>query len=402
MLSLGLNRTQYAEYRRTITRSHTMKVTCHLLTPEHRLLRTIRHSLSAGQVDVTTPRLDGDSVEISRTASLRFFDPAQSLSLDDSTPVDNAFYLNRMVRVIYSVRCSFGWVDVPVFTGPIVSVDRDGDEVAVECQGKEVWALGSAVRTAVLKGDRDDVTKRILFRAGESSRYMRIPRGGGKAQATIGPQTKLWLKAWKAQAAAGRVLFYDGRGIATAKRKPTKTALVLRGGEGGLLWSKPRISYRVDSSIINYCKVVGRKPSKGKKTRPSAEVVAPRGHTLSPWRLGRNGEPLYLTGDGRAFIENPDLKTNAACRRLAERTIQDSLLQHVEVTCETFPIPDLEPWDILQVATRGVSVRFRVDEFTLPLVQRGDGESMSIGARKPTKRFTYASERRRRKPRRRR
>lgn len=399
MLSLGLTRAQYREYRRTLTQSHTIMVTCQILSPEHRLLRTIRQSLVAGQVDVTTPRLEGDTAEISRTASLRFFDPNHELSLDDNTPVNNAFYLNRMVRVVYSVRCSFGWVDVPVFTGPVVDVDRDGEEVSVECQGKEVWSLGSAVRTGVLKGDRDDVTKRLLFRAGESSRYMQIPRGGGKAQATIGRQTKLWLKAWKAQAAAGRVLFYDGRGIAKAKAKPTKTALTLRGGDGGLLLEAPRVNYSIDSSVINYCRVVGRKPSKGKKTRPAAFAVAPSWHPLSPYRLGRNGEPLFLTGDGRGFIENTDIKTVAACQRVARRTIEDSLLQHVEVTCETFPIPDLEPWDILQLATREASVRFRVTAFTLPLVQEGEFESMSIGATKQTYRFAFSS--RRAKPRRR-
>lgn len=399
MLSLGLSRAQYREYRETLTQSHMIMVTCLVLSPEHRVLRTIKQSLVAGQVDVTTPQLDGDSVEISRTASLRFFDPNQQLSLDDSTPVDNAFYLNRMIRVIYSVRCSFGWVDVPVFTGPVVKVDRDGEEVTVECQGKEIWALGSAVRTGVLKGNRDDVTKRILFRAGESSRYMQIPGGGGKATATIGRQTKLWLKAWKAQAAAGRVLFYDGRGVAKARAKPSKTALTLRGGNGGLLLEAPQVSYSVDSSLINYCRVVGRKPSKGKKTRPAAMAVAPSWHPLSPYRLGRNGEPLYLTGDGRGFIENTDIKTVASCQRVARRTIEDSLLQHVEVTCETFPIPDLEPWDILQLATSEVSVRFRVTAFTLPLVQEGDGESMSIGATKSTYRFAFTT--RRAKPRKR-
>jgi hypothetical protein len=393
MLALGLSAARYREYRATLCRSHEMKVTCQILTPEHRVVRTITESLEDGQVDVTTPRRDGDQVEVSRTASLVFFDPFGRLALDDTTPVDNAFYLNRMIRIIYSVRCSFGWVDVPVFTGPIVDVERDAEYVAVECQGKEVWALGSAVRTGVIKGTRHDVTRRLLARAGETSRYMDIPEGGSKTSATIARDSKYWIKAWKLQAAAGRVLFYDGRGIAKARRKPTKAALTLRLGDGQLLLSQPRISYSVDDSIINYCRVTGRKPAKGKK-RPVAVVVAPANHPLSPRALGRNGEPLYLTGDGAGFVNSPDTKTDAGCYRIGKRTVEDSLMQHLEADIETYPIPDLEPWEVLQVNTSDVSVRIRVNQFTLPLVQRGDGEPMSIGARKNLRRVHFKSKRR--------
>lgn len=398
MLSLGLSRSRYAEYRATLASSHEVKVTCIVMTPEHQVVRHIFQTLVAGQVDVTTPVRDGDSVEISRTATLRFLDPNNRIGLDDTSPDDNSFYLNRMIRVVYSVRCSFGWVDVPVFTGPIVSVDRDGEEVEVECQGKEIWALGSAIRTGVLKGTRDEVTKNLLGRAGEARRYMQIP-AGGKTSATIGRETQLWLKAWKLQSAAGRVLFYDGRGVVKAIKKPTRTALRLRGGDGGYLTAPPQVSYSVSDNLINYARVTGRKPSKGKKTRPVGVMVAPSSHPLSPARLGRNGQPLYLTDNGRSIVNNDDIKTNAGCRQVARRMIEDSLAQHVEATIETFPIPDLEPWDIVHVVSDVVSVRIRVNAFTIPLVQTGDGESMSIGALKNTKQFRYAK--RRAKPRRR-
>jgi hypothetical protein len=392
MLALGLSSARYKEFRATLCRSHEMKVTCLILTPEHQVVRTITESLEDGQVDVTTPKRDGDSVEISRTASLVFFDPFGRLALDDTTPTDNAFYLNRMIRVIYSVRCSFGWVDVPVFTGPIVDLERDAEYVSVECQGKEVWALGSSVRTGVLKGTRFQVTRSLLERAGETRRRIDIPSGGSKTSVTLARDSKLWIKAWKLQAAADRVLFYDGRGVAKARRKPSKPALTLRLGDGQLLLSQPRISYEVDDSIINYARVTGRKPSKGKK-RPVAVVTAPASHPLSPKKLGRNGQPLHLTGDGQSLVNNPDIKTDAGCYQVGKRMIEDSLMQHVVADIETFPIPDLEPWDVLQVNTSDVSVRIRANQFTLPLVQRGDGEAMSIGALKNTRRVRLRSKR---------
>lgn len=391
MLSLGLSTSQYAEYLRTLATGYELKVTVHLLTPEHELVRTVSHTLMDGQIDVVAPKYNGGDVEVSRTAMLTFLDPERSMALDSGSPSEGAYYMDRMLRVIYSVRCSFGWVDVPVFTGPIVKVDRDGDMIDVECQGKEYYALRSAWKTGTVKGRKGDVMMALLRRTGEISRYTDFPNTKTTVSkpVSIGRESKIWAHVWKINESMNRVLLYDGRGVAVSRKRPAKVSAKITSGTGGMLLSDPQISYSMDG-LVNAVRVTGKKAAKGKVT-PSSTALPPSSHPLSPVRLGRRGDGLY----NAEFIDNQDLKTTAACRALAVSTLAAGLAQHVEASFDTLPIPHLEPWDIVQAPTDRASTRITVYEFSLPLVQRGgDGTPMTIGSRrnlrKPRRRIRKA------------
>jgi len=392
VLNLGLTRSQYEIYRATLASGYQLKTSVQILTPEHKVIRHLGTGstgalLIDGQIDVTAPSLSNGEVEVSRVAHLTFLDPAHVLQLDSNTPTSGAFYMNRMVRVVCSVLCSFGWVDVPVFTGPIIKLDRDEAEVKIEAHGKEHYALGSAWTPDSFGGRRSDAMRAMMRKTGETDRYMSFPRRSGLLAKPVsaGRETHMWAKVWQTNAAMNRKLFYDGRGVAISRPTPMKTALHLRTGEGQMIVSPPKLSAST-VGLKNAVYVVGAKPKKS-KVPVDATWYPDNSNPLHPNALGRNGKPWF---DGQ-FVNNPDLKTTAACRELAKTTGLNLAFQTVETPMETLPIYDLEPWDILGVSTPDYSSRIRAAAFSLPVVQRGaDGTPMTIGSlqnlRKPVRR----------------
>ena len=368
MLALGLTSANYKIYLATLAAPHDIKITVQILDNQHAVKSTVTAILLDGQVDGTSPKKDG----VSRTCTLQFLDPKRSMTFDSDSPTDGAMYLDRMIRVIYSVRCSFGWVDVPVFTGPVAKCDRDGDIVNVEAQGKESFGLGAAFNTATYKGYKTDAIKGLLGRSGESSKYWAIPVSKSRltTAVTVGRESKLWEKAYNVGTSMNWILVYNGRGIADAGQVPTKAALSIRSGNGGLLMSDPQISFSTDD-LINIVQVIGGKP-KGSKTVVSWVQHAPNSHPLNPWKIGRNGKPRYLL----LVEENPDLRSKAAVGVRAKTLLAQKLMQQIELTYTCLPIPHAEPFDIATVKTDHFNMSHRVYSFSLPL--RHDA-NMTIG-----------------------
>ena len=385
MIELGLTSTQRREYEATLIRSHQMRVTVQVLDNSHGVISTVNHTLMDGQVDVTTPSRSGDDVEVGRTLMLTLLDPGQSLALDSSSPADGALYLDRMIRVIYSVRCSFGWVDVPVFTGPVVKVDRDGWMVNVEAHGKERFALDDAwTLDGPYTGYKTSVIRALLSDAGEILARMNIPSSSSKVKdpISVGRQDKRWVAAWKVSASLDRVLFYDGRGIVQCRS--LSNAVMATFGAKHIL-ADPQISYS-STDTHNAVRVTGGKASKS-KTPVFSVATAPSWHPLSASKLAVNGKPRYLP----LFEENDNYKTTTACRARANRLLDLSLDQATDTTVEVVPRPDLEPWDLVAIERPLFRVTTRPKAFTLPLVQRaGTGTPMTIGFTKDVRRPTRA------------
>jgi hypothetical protein len=111
---------------------------------------------------------------------------------------------------------------------------------------------------------------------------------------------------------------------------------------------------------------------KGSKTAVSVYVAADKTHPLSPQRLGRNGVPRYLL----EVIEDDTIRSKVEAEEKAGETLNDRLLQTVEVSFDAMPIPHLEPGDMVRIQTDEYSTSFRLREFSIPLVA---GDSMSIG-----------------------
>ena len=343
---------------------YEMKVTTQILTNQHKVVSTVSHVLLDGQVDAQSVRVSGGDIEVSRSCLLQFLDPQHSLAFDSDSPTDGALYLDRMVRVVVSVRCSFGWVDIPVFTGPVDAVDRDGDIVNVKALGKEVFGLRSAWESHNYKyGYKVKVLRSLLTRMGEVSKYIELPASRSRIPKTIAVsrETKLWVKAFALANSLDRHLFYDGRGVARAVRQGTKPVATF---DGSMLLSEPQVSFST-ANLINAWIIKGGDPA-GPKKIVSALVVAPRSSQLSPWKIGRDpvtGRGGFVTGRE----DNPNLRTFAKAIKRGKFLLDQSLLMGTEATWDSLPIWHLEPWDVVNLSTSSFSATVRVRKFSLPL-----------------------------------
>ena len=70
------------------------------------------------------------------------------------------------------------------------------------------------------------------------------------------------------------------------------------------------------------------------------------------------------------------MTTDAEAKDLATDTLASGLLESVDVTFDSLPIPHLEEGDAVRVATDKFNGNFRLSQFALPLNAAGD---MSIG-----------------------
>jgi len=377
MQSLGLSAANYKIYLATLASSYEFKVTVQILTNEHQVVSTISNRLLDGQVDAEGVLMQDGRVDVSRTCSLELLDVGRTLGFDSDSPADGALYLDRMVRVIYSVRCPFGWVDVHVFTGPVIKVDRDDDVVSVEAHGKEEFGLGQAWNSYTYKGTKFEALRGLLRRMGEADKYMDLPSTKEKLvkPVAIGRETQLWPTAFGLASSMNRILFYDGMGVVrTPLKSDARSRLTFRGGNGGLLCSEPQISYSTDD-MRNCALVRGGKP-KGSKKAVSATVVAPASHALNPFKIGRRGWGRYYA----EVEENTDIRTQAKATARANALLKAALAQQTEATWQCLPVPHLDPWDIVTVATGRSTVTVRTRRFSLPLMA---DELMTVGYTKP-------------------
>lgn len=375
MLPLRLTAEQYKVYRRTLTESCEIKVTVQILTNDHGLVMTLPdHALLDGQVDGEAVTRDGSNIGVSRRASLELLDAGYSLGLDSNSPSDGALYVDRMIRIIYSVHCPapLGWVDCHVFTGPVTAVRRDRDVISVECQGKEYFGLGQAYRTVTYKSTKIDALKRLLTRSGATSKYWVLPNSKAKLSApmAVTRESVPWALAFKIGESFGKWLYYDGFGVARMRSMTTKPVLTLREGDGGLLVDPPQIEYSTDE-LKNVALVRGGKP-KGSKKQVSATAIAGSTHPLSPYRIGTSAYPKFLL----QIEENEYIRTTKAAQTRANNLLKQHLAETVSATANTLPIPDLEPWDYVTITTANASVTVKVGKFSLPLKV---GADMSIG-----------------------
>ena len=382
MLDLGLHRADRRAFHRALTDHHGIRVRVTVLNLEHEPLGDLTNDVLDGQVNI-----DADA-EVTRSLTVTFLDRRRTLDFDSDSPANGALYANRMLRVAYEVRVdAFGdWVNVPIFTGPVIKLDRTDDEVTVECQGKELLALAQAWRPMTIKKGtpKVDAIRRLLReRAGESR--FDLPDMAEKLpkRVTIGRESQPWLVARKIAESMDRQLFYDGRGVCRMRRYPGNAGYTFNDGDGGDVLTAPQVAFSMDE-VANAVWVKGGKPKHGKPknwadlTDQEKEDLrkewdkergvryfhtAPRSHPLSPWRLGRNGEPRYLLH----VIDNDAIRSEKQARTIGRRVLHHKLRQLVEVTFDSLPVPHLEPEDRVRVHTDQLGMTLRVGQVSIPL-----------------------------------
>lgn len=377
MQTLGLNAAEFAAYVATLRFSHRRRVRVDVTDLEGNVLSRL------GDNDGPVRLLDGQVVadrtaEVTRAASLTFFDPSHDLKFDTASPHDGVLFLDRMVRITYGVFVeSLGrWVNCVVFHGPVTQLSRDVDQVSIEAQGKEALANGDFGSTMSFNKmvRKTDVIKRIMRERAGENRFsipdlpatipapVNVPRNyryAAASQALSGSTP--WAAAKKLADSLDRQLFYDGRGVLVLREYPGNTAWTFRHGEGGDVVTPVKVSYT--ASIKNTVIVTGRKPKNAKKAAPRVRVSAPNSTGLSPTRLGRNGVPRHLIEE----VQSDSVTSTAQARKLAERLLDDRLRAGIEVSFDALPIPFLDLGDICRVNTGDASFSFRLNQFTLPL-----------------------------------
>lgn len=374
MLQLGLSATGRANLRRTLRDTHRRKIEVRILNLEGDVLETPTRAASVldGQVTV-----DGEG-EVTRSLSLTLLDPTYSLNLDTASADDGALYLDRMVQVIYSVFVEGeSWIDVPVFTGPITGLSRDGATVAIEAQGKEALARQPIHRPLTIpRGTRRTDAIRTLMRERAGEDLFSIPKLAARLPQPLSfdRERVAWIEALRLARSLSRQLFYDGRGRLVLRKVPRRAVWTFRAGNGGDVLSRPRVSYD-SSELVNVVRVVGGEPRCKNGGRATAIARPPATHPLSPERLGRNGVPRYLP----LYIEDDQLDRTSEAQELADDTLRESLEQRIDVSFDALPIPHLEPGDLVEVETDSGTVSFRLKRFTIPLTSG----AMSVGYTRP-------------------
>lgn len=333
-----------------------------------------------------TPRvLDGavqcdSTAEVSRSATLTFLDPERQLAFDSNSPADGALYADRMLRVWYDVRRPGGqWIGTPVITGPLVKFVRNGATVDVEVHSKERLAMGAAWRTKTYKKNtpKRDVIEDVMRKEGERDFALDNITAKMPADKSLVPETVPWAFVRDVARSSGLDLYYDGMGRLRLRRSPESSVWTFKSGDGGTVMTQPKVTFDI-GSLKNAVRVVGKKPA-GAKTKVRATAVAPSGHPLSPFRLGRNGEGRYLA----EFIDDASIGSTAEAKRVAQQRLAALLLMLVTVEFDSLVVPHLDLGDVATLRTDDFTLTFRLTRFTIPLTASG---TMAVGYNKQVRR----------------
>lgn len=369
MLPLGLSAARKREFERALRDDHTVVPTVQVLTLDHKPVADVSHMLLDGQVDV---RSDSDTT---RALSLQLIDERGHIGFGDNDPSDGALFMDNMIRAILSFDWpgnTGDWVDVPVFTGPIVAMKRDAKTLAIDCLGKEHFALRRAWDESVTFTVNyvTDLIKFCLRRAGETRMDIPDLKIITTETTTLWPMSQPWKHAQKLARSIGRQLFYDGRGVCRMRKLPDKALWTFADGEDGMLTSRPTIEFDVDN-VRNTVWVVGRKP-KGAKKKVEGWATLPGSNPFSARNLGRG--PNNRGGHLVEKVENEHLKTNRNCHEHAVTVLNRINEQNVTVSYSSLLVPHLEEGDKVELDSEDAQWTHRARNFSIPL----SGGQMSV------------------------
>jgi hypothetical protein len=369
VIPLGLSAAQMRAFAADLADHHQIRVRAQVQTLAGAYSADLTDRLLDGQVNVDL------QAPITRSLTMTLLDEDRALPFDADSPSDSALFVDRMIRVWYGVygpalaAIGSGWVDVPVFTGPISKPDRSGDTVTVEAQGKESLAMGACWQPmTLLKGTpkTSAIHSLMVARAGETR--FSLPPPGTRLPATIslGREDIVWTAATSISRSQNAQLFYDGPGTCRLRTWP---AVSIYSFTGPLVLSPLKITYGTPSCNIVWVK--GGVP-KGARMPISYVAVAPANHPLSPQRLGRAGVPRYLL----QTIKDDSIRSVAEAKPRGDQALAVGLAQSVDATFDAMPVPHLDPGDRVYAATDEGAVTFTLSKFSLPLTA---GQPMSVG-----------------------
>lgn len=362
MLPLGLSSTQQAQLFDLLRKPHSITQTVRLMDTSHNYISDLSRHFIDGNVSV-----DGTASTSDRGLDITLLDPLRAIHLDADSPSPSAVFVTNMISVVTTVTAPSGspWFNIPVFTGPIDDIQRNGVMLNIKCLGKEVLSsddmwVGRTWHKNTLK---TSIITQLLQAAGETKFSFAPSNARTTSVTSVKKDQKPWIVAKQIAASMGMQLFYDARGVCRMRPWPSAHSLTC---DDAILKSQPQVGYDLKSAS-NAVEVIGGVP-KGSKKRIQYRLVAPDSHPLSPSRVGRNGVPRYLNP---IRIDDTNIRSLAAAKNLAESLLSAALLESIDTTFDILPWPLLEPMDVVYLNYNKYAVATRVNKFTIPLKNNG-------------------------------
>lgn len=380
MIDLGLTAAERRAFRDALLHSYSARTRFTVLDRDEQPIgEAFEGRVLTGQVDFDASARPDRSLQLTFADDDRRFRFVPSGAHDATLFADNFLRVERRIRV----RSLERWIDVPLFTGPIISCSRDGREVRVQAVGKEALGLEPALAwtsrpSAFGKGTRVvDAIREIMRATGE--RRFDLPNLTARLgeRVSLSKSSQPWRVCRRLAAQANRQLYYDGEGRLRMRPWPTTTAWTFKKSEdeGGNVTTRPRSEFLI-SEVRNVIEVLGPEPE-GKEPRLRVVVMPPRGHPLSPWSLARNGQPRFLVETVELGAKKPE-----TLRKAGERLLRDRLEAAVHVEFDAWPAYHLEPGDRAALVVDDERTVFRLRQYSMPL----GGEAMTVGYHKRSKR----------------
>lgn len=386
MMNPGLTSAQFEHLKRILVSNHNVKIIVSMTDLNHKSLFNASEMLFDGQVNISSNN------DITRSATLSFWDPRHQLGLDGKSLAEGSNFYTRMFKVTYCVW-EYGMTrsyDIPLFHGPVNGTSRDGGMLEVTCMGKELLAQSDVWTTARYRGGekKTEVFRKLMTYRGGETRFDIQPSNSkiGSKGVTYVREQIVWDEAKKMARSLGYHAFYDGRGVCRARVRPSAVSWNFRDGPGGSIVNEPKVK-NSDEAVKNVIWVEGATPS-GKKKAPSAISVLPSTSAVNHRTLGRIVNGNLLVPRILLQKETVDTITNSTAAKVNADQRRDSYAQQQSnFTVDTLSIPMLEEQDLVGLTLSGkYSERYRVTDMSIPfsgpVASLGSSKNLSLKRRK--------------------
>ena len=370
-----LNAAQVKTLIQALSDPHSIRVDLAILTLDEDELSRLTPQILSGQVNV-----DADA-DVTRSMSVTLLDRNHALHLDSDSPADGALYADRMIQAIYSVLVPgiSERVDIEIFTGPIVDLERDGDQINITAHGKEELGMGWIWQPiTIAQGARKTDAIRTVMSARTGETNFDIPDIASRLpQAlSLGRAAAAFPRMKKLGQSMDRQLYYNGAGALRLRIVPRRPVFTFKADHPTQSNITSRISVNHDfAEVKNAIWFKGGVP-KGQKKPIEVFLAAPPEHPLSPLRLGRTDEDGRKVG--RYLVEehnNDAVRSLTEAKKRTESLLDDLLVEVLGVNFTSVPIAFLDPLDVVRVTSRDFSANVRLRQFALPLA----GGHMTVG-----------------------
>lgn len=353
-------------------RQRTIRCGLRIHDLDGRVLWNLADELISGEVVQADPSQTGPA----RALSVQVYDWRRKFGADmDPTFTSAASPAGYLASASYGIATASGWVDVPVFYGPLVGTTRDGATLTIEAHSLErLMATPSYRRVTVPKGTtKVAAIRKILgdccgqraYRLAASTARLKDPVvAGGRGGATP------WLAAARIAWSLGAVLFTDAQGYVVMRRLGqtpwtfTESSIV----------TPPRVA--VDG--FDFANVVSVRGATKGKTTITATKHLPGSHSLSSTQLSRGGVSRGIP----IWIEDDSITTQADADELAQETLDAHTKAPATVEAAVMVQPMLERYDMVDFPD-APPTRFRSGVIPLGTGAMTVGSTRRLHTRRP-------------------